>query len=342
MRIEYFLIILTVTFSCNKKQEQHTYAPKGMVWIAGESFSMGINSTGAFPNETPKHKVQVSGFYMDQYEVTNKEFKKFIDATGYITTAEHKPKWELLKTQYPPNTSPIPDSLLKAGSIVYFKNNNAQNLHDYTQWWQYINGANWKHPLGPESSIDTLMNHPVIHVSWFDAMAYAKWAGKDLPTEAEWELSAGAAKAYIYPWGNRTPNDKVPQSNYFQGEFPRSNSLTDNYLRTAPVGTFPKNCNNLYDMGGNVWEWCKDKYHIAYFKQCKNQGTTINPKGPETSFDPNEPYVKKRVVKGGSFLCNDSYCSGYKISRKMQSDPYTSFDHTGFRCVIRETEKHTK
>ncbi len=317
--------------------EKDKKEPKNMVWIEGAQFEMGYNEDEGHSGEYPKHKVEVSGFYIDKYEVTNQQFLEFTKETGYITTAERKPTWEELKSQLPPGTEKFPDSVMVAGSIV-FNETKVTNYDDYTQWWKWLPGASWKHPIGPGSDIKELMDHPVVHVSWFDAMAYAKWAGKDLPTEAEWELVArGKDFDAIYPWGNKPPDDAKPQANYFQGDFPQKNKVSDGFVRTAPVGSFKPNEYGIYDLGGNVWEWCKDNYHADYFRECKKKGLVKDPQGSDTSYDPAEPYMKKKVTKGGSFLCNDSYCSGYKVRRRMKSDLYSSQDHTGFRCVIRMT-----
>ena len=332
-------VLILILSSCSeaseeKKIEIDQEVPIGMAWIAKASFDMGLDSRDALPAESPKHRVTVDGFFIDRYEVTNRQFRAFVKATNYVTTAEIKPTWEGIKNQFPIGTDPLPDSVLVAGSIVYFKTNNT-NLTDYRQWWQYIEGACWKNPLGPKSTIDSLLNHPVVHVSWHDAKAYAKWIKKDLPTEAEWELAAGAAKGYIYPWGNSVPNNTKPQSNHYQGSFPVHNDGIDGFIRTSPIGSFPANINGLYDMGGNTWEWCEDWYSSNYFSNCKKEGVALNPMGPKTYHDPLDSLIEKKVVKGGSFLCNDAYCSGYKIARKMQTDPYSSLDHTGFRCVVR-------
>ncbi len=334
------LYILFAFLTCNsfgeKQQNKSADAPYNMAWVEGAQFEMGVNENEGHPGEFPKHKVEVSGFYIDKYEVTNKQFSEFVEATGYITTAERKPTWDELKSQLPPGTERFPDSIMKAGSIV-FNSTKVDSYNDYTQWWKWELGANWKHPKGVNSGIESLMDHPVVHVSWFDAMSYAKWAGKDLPTEAEWVLAAMDKNfKAIYPWGNTRPNDKKPQANYFQGKFPETNLNSDGYANTAPVGSFKPNSYGVYDLGGNVWEWCKDYYHIDYFKECKEKGLVRDPQGSETSYDPMTPYMKKRITKGGSFLCNDSYCGGYKINMRMNSDPYSSQDHTGFRCVIRK------
>ena len=305
----------------------------GMVLISGGVFHMGGDNEQASPDEYPKHKVQVSAFYMDITEVTNAQFKKFVDATGYITTAEKKPDWEELKKTVPPNTPKPPDSVLVAASLVFRSSNGPVDLNDFNQWWSWVNGASWKHPQGSGSSIEGKENYPVVQVSWDDAMAYCKWAGKRLPTEAEWEFAArGGLFNNIYPWGNEHVKTGKPKANSWEGKFPYLNEKKDGYITSAPVKSFAANGYGLYDIAGNVWEWCSDLYHYDYYKQLQGK-TTINPQGPTTSFDPQEPYTEKRSLRGGSFLCNDSYCSGYRSARRMKSSHDTGLEHTGFRCV---------
>lgn len=305
----------------------------GMVLIPGGTFDMGGDNEQASPDEYPKHKVQGSPFYMDITEVTNAQFKKFVDATGYITTAEKKPDWEELKKTVPPGTPKPPDSVLVAASLVFRSSNGPVDLNDFNQWWSWVNGASWKHPQGPGSSINGKENYPVVQVSWDDAMAYCKWAGKRLPTEAEWEFAArGGLINNIYPWGNEHVNTGKPKANSWEGKFPYLNEKKDGYITSAPVKSFAPNGFGLYDMAGNVWEWCSDLYNYDYYKQLQGK-TTVNPQGPTTSFDPQEPYTEKRSLRGGSFLCNDAYCSGYRSARRMKSSHDTGLEHTGFRCV---------
>jgi len=306
---------------------------EGMKLIPGGEFEMGADNNQASSDEYPKHKVNVASFYMDETEVTNTQFKKFADATGYITTAEKKPDWEELKKTVPPGTPKPPDSVLVAASLVFVPAQNEVNLNDYSQWWQWKKGADWKHPEGPQSNITGKGNYPVVHISWYDAMAYCKWAGKRLPTEAEWEFAArGGLKNNIYPWGNEPVNAGRPKANSWEGKFPYLNEKKDGYFLAAPVKTYNANGYGLYDMAGNVWEWCSDWYDAAYYK-ILTAGMTNNPQGPVSSKDPQEPYTPKRSLRGGSFLCNDSYCSGYRVARRMKSSPDTGLEHTGFRCV---------
>ncbi|MEO5563779.1 MAG: formylglycine-generating enzyme family protein [Chitinophagaceae bacterium] len=305
----------------------------GMVLIQGGVFDMGGDNEQASADEYPKHKVQLSSFYMDITEVTNAQFKKFVDATGYITTAEKKPNWEELKSTLPPGTPKPPDSVMIAASLVFKSSAGPVSLDDYSQWWSWVPGADWKHPQGPKSNIQGKDNYPVVQVSWDDAMAYCKWAGKRLPTEAEWELAArGKAINNIYPWGNEPVNNGKSKCNSWEGEFPYSNTQKDKYITSAPAKSYAANGYGLYDMAGNVWEWCSDWYDQKYYQQLKN-GLTIDPKGPAKSYDPQDPYSPKRSLRGGSFLCNDSYCSGYRVARRMKSSPDTGLEHTGFRCV---------
>lgn len=305
----------------------------GMVLIAGGTYGMGGDNDQADPDELPKHEVQVSSFYIDVNEVTNAQFSQFIAATGYITTAERKPDWDELKKTVPPGTPKPADSLLQAASLVFKPTTGPVNLNDYSQWWSWVKGANWKHPEGPQSNIKGRENYPVVQVSWDDAVAYCKWAGKRLPTEAEWEFAArGGLANNIYPWGNEHVNAGRPKANSWEGKFPYLNEKKDGYVTLAPVRSFSPNGYGLYDMAGNVWEWCSDLYNAEYYSQVAGR-TSVDPKGPGKSFDPAEPYAEKRSLRGGSFLCNDSYCSGYRVARRMKSSHDTGLEHTGFRCV---------
>ena len=305
----------------------------GMVLIPGGVFEMGGDNEQAMPDEFPKHRVRVDSFYMDATEVTNAQFKKFVDATGYITTAERKPDWEELKKALPPGTPKPPDSVLVAASLVFKQTDGSVRLDDYTQWWEWVPGADWKHPQGQGSDIMGKENYPVVHISWYDAIAYCKWAGKRLPTEAEWEYAArGGLTNHIYPWGNEHINAGRPKANTWEGKFPYLNEVKDGYVLAAPVKSFAPNGYGLYDMSGNVWEWCSDWYHADYYQTLRN-GIAKNPEGPEKSFDPVDPYTPKKTIRGGSFLCNEIYCSGYRVARRMKSSPNTGMEHTGFRCV---------
>ena len=324
-----FFLIIFFTLSCSEKKSDNNYP--GMILIKGDTFLMGSNDSEGHPDESPVHEVKINSFWIDITEVTNLQFKEFVDATGYVTTAEMKPDWNELKKDLPPNTPKPDESLLVPASLVFKKNENISNLNNHTQWWNWVKGANWRHPGGEGTSIDGKDNHPVIHVSWFDAMAYAKWKGRRLPTEAEWEFaSRGGLKNNKYSWGNDPNLSKY--ANTWEGTFPKNNIKIDGFESTSPVKSYPPNNYGLYDMSGNVWEWCSDLYNFNYYSTLSNT-IADNPKGPEKSFDPNEPYSEKRVVRGGSYLCSKSYCTGYRNSMRMKSTPDTGSMHTGFRTV---------
>jgi formylglycine-generating enzyme len=305
-----------------------------MVFIPSGTYMMGGDNEQASPDELPKHKVTVNDFWMDVTEVTNKQFAEFVNETGYITTAEQKPDWEELKKSVPPGTPKPDDSLLLAGSMIFLSANEQVNLNDYSQWWRWEIGANWRHPHGKNSDIKGKENYPVVHISYLDALAYCKWAGKRLPTEAEWEWAArGKLTGSIYPWGDEPIEKGKPKANTWNGEFPYNNNQWDNYFYAAPVKSFQPNGYGLYDMAGNVWEWCSDWYRADYYEMVNKPEGISNPQGPSDSWDPDEPYAQKRSMRGGSFLCNDSYCSGFRVARRMKTTPDSSMEHLGFRCV---------
>jgi formylglycine-generating enzyme len=304
-----------------------------MVWVPSGTFMMGADNNQASPDEYPKHAVQINGFWIDATEVTNAQFMKFVEATQYVTVAERAPKWEDLKKQLPPGTPKPPDSVFVAGSLVFKKLESEVALNNYGQWWVFLKGANWRHPQGEKSDLKGKEQYPVVHIAWEDAMAYCKWSGKRLPTEAEWEYAArGGQQGQIFPWGNEPVDSGKPKTNTWQGKFPHLNLKKDGFEGLAPTKHFPPNAYGLHDMAGNVWEWCFDWYRPDFYK---NESGKIanNPQGPLTSFDPDEPFVPKKVVRGGSFLCNDAYCSGYRVARRMKSSMDTGLEHTGFRCV---------
>jgi len=306
---------------------------EGMVFIPGGTFDMGGDNDQAAADEYPKHKVTVSPFYMDATEVTNAQFRKFVEATKYVTTAERKPDWEEVKKTLPPGTPKPDESLLVAASLVFTPSDGPVDLNNFSAWWKWVPGANWKHPEGPGSSIEGKDNYPVVQVSWDDAVAYCKWAGKRLPTEAEWEFAArGGLVNAIYSWGNEPVNTGKPKCNSWEGKFPYFNEKKDGYATLAPGKNFAPNGYGLYDMSGNVWEWCNDWFDYNYYSTLKGK-TTVNPQGPSKSYDPEDLYSPKKSLRGGSFLCNDSYCSGYRAARRMKSSPDTGLEHTGFRCV---------
>jgi sulfatase modifying factor 1 len=292
----------------------------GMIWIRGGTFLMGSEAGQA--DEQPVHRVTLDGFWLDQFEVTNEKFEQFIRATGYVTVAERKPD--------PKDFPGAPPENLVPGSVVFTPPPGDVPLDNHFIWWKYVPGANWRHPEGPGSDLKGREKHPVVHVAWFDAMAYAKWAGKRLPTEAEWEYaSRGGQEQQPYMWGTEQVPDGKWRANIWQGRFPNENTLADNYRITAPVGSYAPNGYSLYDMAGNVWEWCSDWYLPDYYERSPPR----NPAGPDTSFDPNEPGVPKRVQRGGSYLCSDLYCKGYRPSARMKTSPDTGLAHSGFRCA---------
>ena len=310
-------------------------APAGMVWIPGGEFTMGsIDPIGmggggdkSMGDARPLHRVYVDGFYMDATEVTNTQFAKFVKATGYVTDAERKPD--------PADFPGIPaGEVIPAGSSVFTPPDHAVPLNNYLLWWQYKAGADWRHPEGPGSSINGKDNYPVVQVSWLDAAAYAKWAGKMLPTEAEWELAARSGKAgEMYPWGNQLkPNGKW-MANIFEGSFPSGDNGADGFTGLAPVKSYPPSQYGLYDMAGNAWEWCDDWYRPDYYMQVAKDSTAKNPLGPETSFDPDEPGAQKKVQRGGSFLCTDQYCTRYMVGTRGKGEIKSSGNHIGFRCI---------
>lgn len=307
---------------------------RNMAWIKGGDFRMGGDNSQAAPDEFPKHKVILDGFWIDITEVTNAQFAAFVKATGYKTTAEQKPDWELMKHQLPPGTPKPDDRLLIPASLVFKPSAGAVELSDYSQWWTWQEGASWKHPHGPGSDIKGKDNYPVVHISYFDALAYCKWAGKRLPTEAEWEWAArGGLKDNIYPWGNEPINVGKAKANTWEGDFPYRNTLNDRFYNAAPVKSYDPNGYGLYDMAGNVWEWCADYYDSRYYSTTHTSAGIKEPRGSKVSYDPEEPYAKKRVIRGGSFLCNDSYCSGFRVARRMKSTEDSGMEHLGFRCV---------
>lgn len=308
-------------------------APQGMVWITGGEFSMGgVNPAGmkdggfeTMQDARPVHQVYVDGFFMDAAEVTNAQFAAFVKATGYITVAEKKPT----KEEFPD----APEESLVAGSVIFSPPTGKVSLNDYLQWWSYEKGADWKHPLGAKSDLKGKENYPVVHICYEDAEAYATWAGKRLPTEAEWEFAArGGKPGNLYAWGNELkPGGKWP-ANIFEGSFPDKDLAADGYAGIAPVKQYAPNGYGLYDIGGNVWEWCSDWYRPDYYEQFK--GTVAkNPKGPADSYDPQEPGAQKRVQRGGSFLCTDQYCTRYMVGTRGKGEYRSATNHIGFRCV---------
>ena len=294
-------------------------APAGMAWVPGGAFWMGDDE---FNDARPVHRVEVDGFWMDKTEVTNAQFARFVGETGYVTVAERTPD--------PKDFPGVPPEDLKAGSIVFTPPANAVDLRDHGQWWRYVPGASWRQPDGPGSTVEGKDDLPVVHVCYEDAVAYAKWAGKRLPTEAEWEFAArGGLDRKPYAWGDEQKPGGQWLANIWQGQFPAENTAEDRFPRAAPVASFPANAFGLHDMAGNVWEWCADWYRPdAYAASARR-----NPTGPEDSFDPVEPGLPKRVQRGGSFLCSDVYCVRYKPGTRGKGEVTSGASHVGFRCV---------
>ncbi|RDY59316.1 formylglycine-generating enzyme family protein [Flagellimonas nanhaiensis] len=324
------------------KKPDSIEVPKGMVWIPGGVFMQGAMDQDemAMGHERPKHAVAVDGFFMDTTEVTNAQFARFVQETGYVTLAEREIDWEEMKQQLPPDTPKPHDSILQPGSLIFkTPENPIENLNDYSQWWKWKVGANWKHPQGPESNLKGRDNYPVVHIAYEDALAYCNWAGSRLPTEAEWEYAArGGLENGIFPWGK--DRQKLNQmANTWTGTFPTKNTQDDGFINKAPVGSFPPNSYGLYDMVGNVWEFTQDWYSYEYYRHlAKKQDTTLNPTGPKK---PHNPYTKERVIRGGSFLCNASYCASFRVSARMSNALDSSQEHLGFRTVksISDTDK---
>jgi sulfatase modifying factor 1 len=310
-------------------------APDGMVWLPGGEFSMGaadapdMNDVGmkATEDSRPIHRVYVDGFWIDKTDVTNQQFEAFVKATSYVTVAERKPRAE----DYPG----APPENLVAGSIVFSPPDHPVPLNDHFQWWSYVHGANWRHPLGPDSDIKGKENYPVVQIAYEDALAYAKWAGKRLPTEAEWEYAArGGLSGKPYVWGEEfRPNGKW-MANTHQGTFPVKDTGEDGHIGIAAVAQYPPNGYGLFDMAGNVWQWTSDWYRPDYYQQLAAAGGVArNPQGPDSPFDPAEPTEKKKVHRGGSFLCTDQYCSRYMVGTRGKGEISTGTNHLGFRCV---------
>lgn len=306
-------------------------APEGMVWIPGGTCWRG-NNTPAHGDARPWHQVEVDGFWMDARTVTNEQFEKFVKATGYVTIAERIPKPEDFPEDVRPHLKP---EMLVAGSVVFTPPNGPVPLKNHHIWWSYVKGANWRHPDGPKSDLKGREKHPVVQVAYDDALAYCKWAGKRLPTEAEFEFAArGGLDRNRYSWGNQFKPGGRWMCNIWQGKFPYQNTAADGYKATAPAGSFPPNKYGLYDMGGNVWQWCTDWYRFDYYRKLAAETQPVrNPQGPTDSFDPAERGVNKRVMRGGSYLCTDQYCTAYEVGARGKGAPDTGTNHLGFRCV---------
>ena len=310
-------------------------APAGMAWIPGGEFSMGSEDEPATlcglsegtRDAEPVHRVEVGGFWMDRTDVTNAQFARFVKATGYVTIAEKAPT--------PADFPGVPLDQLVPGSLVFTPATHPVPLDNVLNWWRYQKGADWRHPEGPQSSLAGRDDYPVVQVAYGDAVAYAKWAGKRLPTEAEWEFAArGGLTGKLYAWGDAMRPGGRWMANTWQGTFPVHDSGEDGYAGLAPVAKFPANGYGLYDMAGNVWQWCADWYRADYYGQLAEAGGVAkDPAGPGTSRDPADPGTPKRVQRGGSFLCTAAYCSGYLVGTRGKDDPSSAANHVGFRCV---------
>jgi sulfatase modifying factor 1 len=312
-----------------------TEAPTGMVWIPGGEFSMGaqkadsMNDVGmlATVDSRPVHRVYVDGFWMDRTDVTNAEFARFVKATGYVTVAEKKPHAEDFPGAPPEN--------LVAGAVVFSPPDHMVSLDNHYQWWSYIAGANWRHPEGPQTNLKGRENFPVVDIAYEDATAYAQWARKRLPSESEWEFAArGGLSGKLYPWGDEFRPGGKWMANTHQGTFPVKDTGEDGHIGISEVALFPPNGYGLYDMAGNVWQWTSDWYRPDYYARLASVGSTArNPQGPSASYDPGEPGEKKKVQRGGSFLCTDQYCSRYMVGTRGKGEVSTGTNHVGFRCV---------
>lgn len=303
----------------------------GMVWIPGGTFLMGDDRF--YPEERPVHRARVDGFWMDRTAVTVAQFRRFVDATGYVTVAER-----------PPNPADYPDAdpaLLRPGSLVFQQTRGPVDLTDYTNWWAYVPGACWRRPYGPGSSVAGKAQHPVVHIAAEDAAAYAHWAGKALPTEAEWEFAArGGLDGAVYAWGDDAMPGGAPLANTWQGRFPYENLLADGYAQTAPVGSFPPNGYGLHEMTGNVWEWTDDWFTARHPEDTPTPCCLpVNPRGGTmaASIDPAHPTpIPRKVIKGGSYLCAPNYCLRYRPAARQGEAIDSSTCHLGFRCIVRD------
>ena len=337
-KLSVVLFCMYGTSSCTNevKKSLNTNPPEGMVWVETKTFLKGAKSSDLFamPREKPAHLVTVDGFFIDATEVTNRQFEKFVEATNYITVAERKIDWEEMKKELPPNTPKPHDSILQPGSLVFNKNIDAVvTMNTYFQWWIWKIGANWRHPSGPNSTIEGKDNYPVVHIAYEDALAYCKWANRSLPTEAQWESAAqGTNENMIFTWGN---DFKMLNSNAntWQGVFPTKNDSKDGFEYSSPVKSYPPNSIGIYDMTGNVWELTSDLFNPNYYNQLDLTKPVINPTGAEKSLSPSNPFQKEYIIKGGSYLCHESYCASFRISARMGTSYDSGSDHVGFRTV---------
>ncbi|MBI5448143.1 MAG: formylglycine-generating enzyme family protein [Gammaproteobacteria bacterium] len=314
-------------------------APINMAWIPGGDFMMGCDSNLAHSNEKPLHRVHLDGFWIDKTDVTNAQFATFVETTGYVTTAERRPDWETLKVQLASDTPQPSKEMLVPGSLVFVGTSHPVSLEDEAAWWRFTPGANWRHPQGPKSNIKGKEHHPVVQVSYEDALAYARWAKKRLPTEAEWEFAArGGRDQANYVWGDEfKPNGKKMANTFAGTQFPIVEAHNKAKIGTSDVTHYPPNAYGLYDMAGNVWQWVNDWYRTDAFVEAAKHKLSINPPGPQASFDPDDRFAPanapKRVIRGGSFLCDKQFCTSYRPSARRGLDPYTSMSHVGFRLA---------
>jgi sulfatase modifying factor 1 len=301
-------------------------ASEASVWVPGGEFTMGSDNP-RMRDAQPQHRVVVDGFWIDATAVTNEQFARFVEATGYVTVAERTPQAKDFPGARPEN--------LVAGAVVFTPPSGPVALDNHMRWWSYVHGANWRHPEGPQSDLQGREKHPVVQVAWDDAVAYARWAGKRLPTEAEFEFAArGGLERKKYAWGDELRPGGKWMANIWQGHFPYENTMEDGYRATAPVACFPANGYGLYDMAGNVWQWCSDWYRHDYYQTLAAAKEPVrNPQGPDDSIDPSEPGVAKRVMRGGSYLCTDQYCTAYEVGARGKGAADTGTNHVGFRCV---------
>ena len=334
------MLVEEIEYELLVEQPESILTPENMVWVKGKTFLQGAKKGDSYAmiREKPGHEVAVDGFFIDETEVTNLMFKRFVEATGYVTVAERPIDWQIMKYDLPPGTPKPADSVLRPGSLIFNKDVNAVvNMENYSQWWTWKIGASWIHPNGPDSSIYGKENYPVVHVTVEDAKAYCKWANRRLPTEAEWESAAqGKNNNTIFTWGN-SPGKLVDNANTWQGVFPVKNESLDGFKLIAPVKSFVPNSMGIYDMLGNVWEITTDKFNVNFYKTIDVSKVIINPKGAQTYNKQQNPYQKEIVIKGGSFLCHASYCASFRISARMGMTLDSGSDHIGFRTVATVT-----
>lgn len=305
-------------------QQQKDTTTAGMVWINGGSFEMGCKDCG-MPDALPVHPVRLASFWIDETPVTNAQFAEFVAATGYQTVAEQP----LTKEEFPQ----LSYEERQPGSIVFVAPASPVDLNNPGHWWRFVQCANWRNPEGPGSNIKNKMDHPVVQICYQDALAFAKWAGKRMPTEAEFEYAARGGVSTNFSWGNALKPGGKWAANIFQGKFPHQNTAADGFSGTSPVNAFPANGYGLYDVSGNVWQWCSDWYRADYFEQVSKNGLVDNPSGPDESHDPDEPGLPKKVQKGGSFLCSDQYCSRYYLGSRGKGEVFSASSNVGFRCA---------